>query len=137
MASDYLSAPQRTSREIDPLATEFIGGNFALVDLFRASRLAGGGGVIEGRVFTDCLIEGPAVMLVLDGTHFEGTNFGPTGGDMRNMLFRPLNNVAIGAIPVRDCVFRNCRFHSLGITGNEDLLQMLIEQVTTVADGQT
>ncbi|WP_372706868.1 hypothetical protein [Brevundimonas sp.] len=136
MATDYLSSPQTTSREIDPRATAFTGGNFALVDLYRANVQAGGGGVIEGRVFTDCLIEGPAVMLVLENTHFESTNFGPTGGDLRNMLFRPLNGIAIGAIPVRDCTFRNCRFHSLGITGNEDLLQMLIAQVATVTDGQ-
>ena len=136
MATDPLSTPQRTSREMDPRATEFNGGNFALVDLYRANLQAGGGTVIQGRVFTDCLIEGPAVMLVLDGTHFEGTNFGPTGGDIRNILFRPLNNMAIGAIPVRDCVFRNCRFHSLGVTGNEGLLQMLIEQVATVGSGQ-
>jgi hypothetical protein len=40
--------------------------------------------------------------------------------------------MAIGAIPVRDCVFRNCQFQTVGITGNDDLLQMLVEQVATV-----
>lgn len=133
MASDPSPAPQVESRELDPRAKVFTGGHFALFDLYRANIQAGGGAVIEGRSFTDCYIEGPAVMLVLEGVHFEGTNFGPTGGDLRNMLFRPMSGqMAIGAIPVRDCTFRNCRFHTLGITGGDDLLRMLTEQVATV-----
>jgi hypothetical protein len=133
MPTDQPAAQTATSREIDPTATEISGGHFALFDLYRANIQAGGGAVIEGRTFSDCYIEGPAVMLVLDGNQFEGTNFGPTGGDMRAMLFRPLSGKsAIGAIPVRNCVFRNCQFHTLGITGSDDLLQMLTEQVTTV-----
>ncbi len=133
MPTDQPSTETATSRELDPTATEISGGHFALFDLYRANIQAGGGAVIEGRTFSDCYIEGPAVMLVLDGNQFEGTNFGPTGGDMRAMLFRPLSGkTAIGAIPVRNCVFRNCQFHTLGITGTDDLLQMLTEQVTTV-----
>ena len=121
-----------TSREIDPRATDIRGGHFALFDLYRANIQAGGGSMIEGRTFTDCYIEGPAVMLALEGNQFEGVNFGPTGGDLRNMLFRPMSGrMAIGAIPVRNCTFRNCQFHTLGITGNEELLNMLVEQVAT------
>jgi hypothetical protein len=46
------------------------------------------------------------------------------------MLFRSLNGtMAVGSIPVRDCTFRNCRFHNLGFTGNETLLQTLADQV--------
>lgn len=120
-------------REIDPLATEFADGHFFLFDLFRASAQGGGGVVLENRTFINCDIEGPAVMLALDGVYFVDTNFGPTAGDLRGMLFRSLNGrTAIGAIPVRNCTFRNCRFHALGITGSEDLLQQLVEQVRTV-----
>lgn len=133
MATEQPSSSGAASREIDPRATEISGGHFALFDLYRANLQAGGEAVIEGRTFTDCFIEGPAVMLALEGVHFESTNFGPTGGDVRNMLFRPMTGrMAIGAIPVRNCTFRNCQFHTLGITGGEDLLQMLAEQVTTV-----
>ena len=85
---------------------------------------------IDGKTFTDCVIEGPAVMLVLEGTHFDGVDFGPSGGDLRNILFRPMSGQrAIGAVPVRNCTFRNCQFHTLGITGSDDLLQMLVDQV--------
>lgn len=119
-------------RAMDPLAITFTGATFALFDLYRASVQAGGGVMIEGRTFTDCVLEGPALMLVLEGVQFQSTNFGPTGGDIRNMLFEPMGNVGIGAIPVRNCTFNNCRFNTLGITGNEDLLQMLIDNVPTV-----
>ena len=132
MATDQALPPQTESREVDPLATEISGGHFALFDLYRANIQNGGGAIIEGRTFTDCFIEGPAVMLVLEGTHFEGVNFGPTGGDLRNILFRPMSGQrAIGAVPVRNCTFRNCQFHTLGITGSDDLLQMLVNQVAT------
>ncbi len=122
-----------TPRGADPLAGEITGGKFALFDFYRANVQAGGGVVISDRVFTDCLIEGPALMLVIEGVNFEGTNFGPTAGDLRSMLFKPMSGTrAIGGIPVRNCTFRNCQFNALGITGNDDLLQMLIEQVKTV-----
>lgn len=124
------------SRSLDPLATEFNGGRFALFDLYRASVQAGDGVMIEGRAFKNCVIEGPALMLVLEGVYFDSTNFGQTGGDMRNMLFQPMGNVGIGAIPVRNCTFTNCQFQTLGITGSESLLQMLIEQVATTDSDQ-
>ena len=132
MATDQPVFPQPTLREIDPRATEISGGHFALFDLYRANIQSGAGAVIEGRTFSDCLIEGPAVMLALDGVNFESTNFGPTGGDVRNMLFRPMTGrMAIGSIPVRNCTFRTCQFHTLGITGSDELLQMLADKVVT------
>jgi len=134
--TDQSSSSTATSRSLDPLATEFDGGRFALFDLYRASVQAGGGVMIEGRAFKNCSIDGPALMLVLEGVHFESTHFGPTGGDMRNMLFQPMGNVGIGAIPVRNCTFTNCRFQTLGITGDETLLQALFEQVATADSDQ-
>lgn len=134
--TDQPVSPATASRAMDPRDTEFHGGRFGLLDLYRASMQAGGGALIEGRTFVECTIEGPAVMLVLENVFFDRTNFGPTGGDMRNMLFRPLGDMGIGAIPVRNCTFTNCRFLTLGITGNDELLDMLIAQVKTVDDSQ-
>lgn len=127
--TDQPFSPTAPSRTLEPLASEFAGASFCLFDLYRASVQAGGGVMIEGRRFTDCVIEGPALMLILDGVHFESTNFGPTGGNLRNMLFQPMGDMGIGAIPVRNCTFTRCQFQTLGITGNEALLKMLIEQV--------
>jgi len=116
----------------DPMAPAFTNMRINLTDLYRSQLHVGGGAIIEGRTFTDCLIEGPAIMLVLDAVHFDSTNFGETGGDVRNMLFRPMGTMAIGAIPVRNSTFKNCQFHTLGITGAEDMLQMLASEVKTV-----
>lgn len=124
--------PPAARQPMDPLAKTFTGGRFALFDLYRASVQAGGGIMIDGRAFTDCVIEGPALMLVLEGVHFASTNFGRTGGNMRNMLFQPMGDVGIGAIPVRNCTFTRCTFEAIGITGNETFLQDLIRQVPTV-----
>jgi hypothetical protein len=129
MSDQFLSSPIAPV-EVDPRATAFHGARINLLDLFRASAKAGGGAAIEGRTFTNCVIEGPAVMLVLEGVQFDGTNFGQTGGDVRNILFRPLGSRGIGAIPVRNCTFQTCDFEAIGITGNDSLLQMLTEQVT-------
>lgn len=130
--TDAATAVAGDTRQLGPLAREFTGGRFALFDLYRANVQSGGGAVLEGRVFTDCVIEGPAVMLALEGVRFEGVNFGQTGGDMRNMLFRPMSGqMAIGSIPVRNCTFRNCQFQTLGITGPDELLNVLVEQVRT------
>ncbi|HEY0103699.1 MAG TPA: hypothetical protein VGB60_09550 [Brevundimonas sp.] len=127
--TDQPSPWSEPSRNLDPRATEFTDARFSLFDLYRASVLAGGGVMIEGRSFNNCVIEGPAVMLVLEGVHFESTNFGPTGGNLRNMLFKPMGDMGIGGIPIRNCTFTGCQFQTLGITGNDSLLEMLIEQV--------
>ena len=127
--TDQTPSPAATVRQLDPLTKAFNGGRFSLVDLYRASVQAGGGVRIEDRTFTDCTIEGPALMLVQDNVHFDSTNFGETGGDMRNMLFKPMGAIGIGAIPVRNCTFTRCRFHTIGITADDAFLQALIEQV--------
>jgi hypothetical protein len=127
--TDQPVPPRAAQGARNPLDKEITGAHFALVDLFRANAAAGGGAILEGRTFRDCRIEGPALMLVLENVHFDRVNFGPTGGNMRNMLFQPMGDMGIGSIAVRNCTFINCEFLALGITGNESLLKMLIDQV--------
>jgi len=73
--------------------------------------------LVEGRAFRRCRIEGPAVMLVLDGVAFDGCDMGPDGGDVRNLLLRPLGGKIIGAVPVAMSLFENCSFYAVGFTG--------------------
>lgn len=97
----------------------------SLVDLLRA-RMARGERVVKGVTFTDCRIEGPAVMLVL-GCQFERTDFGNPSGDIRNLILRPASQTAvIGAIPVDSCTFNRCAFVGVGYTGVDDFLDQLI-----------
>jgi hypothetical protein len=99
----------------------FVDEDLALYDLF-AHHLKTGRSMIDGISFTGCRIEGPAIMLILPGTTFDAVNFGESKGDIGNLVLRPVRNMAIGAIPVINCAFRNCEFHALGFTGNEQIL---------------
>lgn len=76
---------------------------------------------IDGRTFTDCLIEGPAVMAVMDGCEFEGCNMG-VAADPRTLLLKPLGEKIAGAIGLSNCRFVRCRFAQVGFTGADSLL---------------
>lgn len=106
--------------------TAFVNEDFQLYDLF-AHRLRTNRAVIEGVTFTGCRIEGPAIMLVLDGTRFDTTNFGDSKGDIRNLVLRPTGDMAIGTIPMRNCTFVGCEFYMLGFTGNEQTVEQLLQ----------
>lgn len=80
---------------------------------------------IEGKTFTDCLIEGPAVMAVMNGTTFDSCAMGTTT-DVRNLLYRPVGQKKMaGVVGMANCRFLRCRFVQIGFTGMDDLLAEL------------
>ncbi|WP_374516781.1 hypothetical protein [Brevundimonas sp.] len=96
-----------------------------------------GQAVIEGKTFTDCLIEGPAVMAVMNGTVFDSCAMGSTS-DMRNLLYRPVSREKLaGVVGVSNCRFVRCRFAQVGFTGSDELLDELagIKSVSSTAGG--
>jgi hypothetical protein len=83
-----------------------------------AQSLRDGKPEIVGKTFIDCRIEGPAVLLAADGCDFDACDMGFTGGDVRNLLLRPVGpQKVIGAISFRNCTFRRCAFFAVGFTG--------------------
>lgn len=98
---------------------------FSLHDLFRES-LKSGQPIIQGRTFRNCRVEGPAVLLAVGGVNFDACDLGFAGGDVRNLLFRPVGPKAVGAIPVRDCLFQGCLFFAVGYTGAPDFIDQVI-----------
>ncbi len=104
---------------------DFVNEDMALYELF-VHHLRTNRAMIDGITFTGCRIEGPAVMLVLDGTTFDSTNFGESKGDIGNLVLRPTRNMAIGAIPMRNCTFIGCEFYMLGFTGNDAILDQIL-----------
>jgi len=107
-------------------APSFTGVVISLVDLHRAALLQGLG-VIENRTFLDCRIEGPAVMLALGGLHFDAVDFGYAKGDVRNLVLLPASPTSvIGAIPVRNCVFKDSEFHAVGFTGAQQFTDQIL-----------
>lgn len=83
-------------------------------------------GVIMGRTFRGCRLQGPAIMLVSAGVEFTDCNFGDPDGDMRNLVLRPTGNRALGTVPFRDTVFESCEFYNVGFTGPAEILDQLL-----------
>ena len=79
---------------------------------------------ITGKTFTDCVIEGPAVLAVMNGTVFDGCNMG-VAVNPRNLLLKPLGDKIVGAIGMADCRFVRCRFAQVAFTGDDALLAEL------------
>ncbi|MNE14174.1 hypothetical protein [uncultured Brevundimonas sp.] len=101
-------------------------GNVWLPQLFMETSRAGVP-VIENRTFVECLIEGPAVLLPLEGCRFDGCNMGDAHGDPRNLLLQPVGPERVtGAIPLKNCTFINCRFIGVGFTGTQAYLDEMV-----------
>ncbi|CAN5269348.1 hypothetical protein BH10PSE2_BH10PSE2_15700 [soil metagenome] len=106
-----------------------------LASLFR-QRVNSGQSIIQGTAFRRCRIEGPAVMLVLDGVVFTDCDMGDNGGDIRNMLVRPMAQKVIGAVPVAMSVFENCTFHAVGFTGTDQFLDIFQSSLGVASMGR-
>ena len=119
-----------------PLATDLGAQTFdhvsiILHDIGRAA-LAAGQPTVTGRTFRNVRFEGPAVFLAAAGNSFDSTDFGYSGGDIRNLVLRPASPTqVIGAIPFQNCSFIGCRFFAVGFTGPEAFLQQLLALRTT------
>jgi hypothetical protein len=74
--------------------------------------------MIDGKTFTDCLIEGPAVLAIGEGVQFEGCNMG-AASDIRTLLLTPRGPKVAGAVGFSNTRFVNCRFMQIGFTGSE------------------
>ncbi len=79
---------------------------------------------IRGKTFTDCVIEGPAVMAVMSGTTFDGCAMGTTT-DTNNLLYKPQGQKLTGVVGMAECTFVRCRFVQVGFTGMDSLLDDL------------
>lgn len=89
---------------------------------------------IRDKTFTDCVIEGPAVMAVMNGTHFENCAMGTTT-DVRTLLYRPVSDQKMaGVVGVANCRFVRCRFVQVGFTGSEDLVEHLTTGIKPLSE---
>lgn len=113
----------------------YVGKNVWLPQLFMEAARAGLP-AIENRRFENCLMEGPAVLLPLEGCNFDGCNMGDAKGDPRNLMLTPMGPQRVtGPIPFRNCQFINCRFLGVGFTGAADFLDNMAKALTQPQDG--
>lgn len=76
---------------------------------------------IDGKTFTDCVIEGPAVMALMSGNAFDGCTMG-VATDFKTLLFKPMGQKMAGVVGMSNCRFVRCRFVQIGFTGADSLL---------------
>jgi hypothetical protein len=88
--------------------------------------------VIENKVFEDCLIEGPGVILALNGTTFEDCNMG-YAEDPKSLLLRGVGPKVVGAVGFFQCRFIQCRFAMISFTGPEGFIENFSGHVRTAA----
>lgn len=91
-----------------------------------AASLKRGVPMIQGRTFRGCRLVGPAVVMAGTNTTFEDTNFGPSHGDVRNLVLKPLGQFALGAIVLQDCVIDGCEFTECGFTGADWFIDSIL-----------
>lgn len=122
--SDIPQTPWKLAGNL--LASDFNGEAMTLFELYQAT-VRSGNTFIENRTFTDCRLEGPAVVAVLGGVNFDTTDFGYSGGDIGRLVWRSASTTGVvGAIPFRNCQFKGCSFFATGFTGPEPFLQQIL-----------
>ena len=77
---------------------------------------------IENKTFTDCIIEGPAVILPGDNVAFDGCHMG-TASDPAMLLLRPVGKTVNGVIGFKNCKFIRCRFAQIGFVGTDQFIE--------------
>ena len=116
----------------DVARTEFAGQSIWLPRL-AVEHLNAGHTQISGKTFTDCLIEGPAVMMPDTTVVFEACHMG-TASKPDNLLLAPVGDLVTGVIGVSDCRFVRCRFLFVGFVGGEGFRQSFAAGVPTLTD---
>jgi hypothetical protein len=119
------AAPSR-----DVTRTEFKGESIWLPRL-SVEHLNAGHDAIRGKTFTECLIEGPAVMLPAGDVVFEDCHMG-TAAKPQNLLLSPVGDLVTGAIGLVACRFVRCRFLYVGFVGNEAFREMFAAGVPSL-----
>ncbi|WP_312685095.1 hypothetical protein [Brevundimonas nasdae] len=106
--------------------------------LLIAEAMNAGTNVIEGKTFIDCRMEGPAVILPVNGCEFDSCDMGNSGGDPRNLFLSPMGaQKVVGAIAFKNCVFRRCSFFYVGMTGVPSFLAEFAEELAQAGIGRS
>lgn len=80
----------------------------------------GGIPIISNRTIEDCEIRGPAFMAPVEHVTMADCGF---DGDIESIFIEVAEKrQVIGAVGVKDCVFRRCRFTQIGIVGTREIV---------------
>ncbi len=99
--------------DIDKLFTQQV---VHLSDLVRGRRH--GGDILQGYIFNDCQLIGPAVLLPQTDTYFNECDFD------HPEIFIPVleDRLYFGMIALRNCTLEKCRFERIGIAAPQEMI---------------
>lgn len=80
--------------------------------------------IISNRTIEDCELRGPSIIAALHGVTMSDCGF---DGDPKSVFIEVLEGRIIGAIGLKDCVFRRCRFIQIGIIGTAENIRKIRE----------
>ncbi|MGV9007906.1 MAG: hypothetical protein ACOH1H_14340 [Brevundimonas sp.] len=92
-----------------------------------------GQAVIDGKTFTDCVIEGPALLMATDNVVFEDCNMG-FATDPKSLLMQPVGPMVVGAVPFSNTRFVRCRFAMVSFTGHPDFIAQTAETLLRASE---
>jgi hypothetical protein len=119
--------PLRSPASDDAMARAVIENlRVSLFEVFRVNLQRTGEMIVRGKTFRNCTLEGPGVLLPIDGSVIETCQLGDALGDMRNLLMQPVGGKVIGALVYAGCTFEDCQFINVGFTGAPDFLNALV-----------
>lgn len=131
-AAPTLSADEAFGRAL-VARTEFLKEAVWLPSL-SVHHLNAGQTTIDGKTFTECVIEGPALMALVDGVTFDGCNMG-VATDPKSLFYKGQGPVLIGTIAVADTKFIRCRFVQVGFTGHVETVDGMAADLVSARNG--
>lgn len=106
----------------------FSGENHSNEDVVYLARIAGEEGVIKDRVFRDCRVVGPAVLLIDGEFEIYSNQFENTPEEFLWELSDERTRVA-GAILVQNSSFEGCTFTNVGFAGHTPFIRQMRESL--------
>jgi hypothetical protein len=98
--------------------------------VIRITDLARESPIIAGKVFRNAVIQGPAILAILEGNAFVSCEF-KSPINPNAILWTPMNpDATIGAIGLSRCCFENCEFRGIGVTGGPEVLAAMRKMST-------
>lgn len=88
------------------------------------------GEAIEGRIFEDCTIIGPAIVAFSEGTSLQLPVFSDPGQIKWLFWVIAQDRKALGVIGLKRCLFLRCRFNGIGFCGTRKQVKEWQEQIT-------
>jgi len=103
--------------------------------LLAVHHMNAGDPVIRNKTFTDCVIEGPALVMPMGSTTFDSCNMG-VAANPRSLMYKPQGPLLVGAVGLENCSFVRCRMVQIGFTGADAFLDELAEQLVAAQEGR-